>query len=130
MNIADIRGITSELQNNGFDWTHAFYIGTISLSLLGDVLIPILFFRFERRENAVRQMHADNKAEREEETKSFHKRMDHLDECIDAVKDKVAASAATKADLLDMRTALLTEFAELAKRVYRLEDNSFRRKWF
>ena len=127
MNIGALRDVTAEMPS--FDWTHAFYAITITLSLLGDVLIPVLFFRFERMESARRQMHTDNMREREKSFGEVHRRMDHLDECIDAVKDRVSSSAATKQDVLDIRTALLTEFAELAKRVYRLEDNSFRKKW-
>ena len=129
------RELTAELPV--VDWTHVFYMFSISLGLIGDVLIPVLFFRFERLEQRRREGLERQRAERQQEFGSVHKRMDHLDECFDMMRQRVLGEVASRKDfdalraeiettLNRMRAAISGETSELGKRIYRLEDKAFR----
>ena len=140
LTISEIRTVATEAVAGNLDWTHLFYVGTIVLSLVGDVMIPVLFFRFERNENSRRLMHAENKAEAEKGFNLVQRRLDHFDECLDSVRDRVLSAAATKQDvselkehleaiMLSSRNTTANEIAELSKRIYRLEDRGFKKGW-
>ena len=119
------------------DWTHFFYFASIGLSLLGDVLIPVLFFRFERMESKRREALKEQREERSREFSAVHKRMDHLDSCFDTMRERILGEVASKADFnilraeveethTRMRAAISAEIGALGQRVFRLEDKSFR----
>lgn len=138
MDAIHLAAVKDVMDTGIIDWTHLFYVGSITLTLVGDVLIPILFFRFERGERQRQEMHRENQNQRREDFTRVHERMDHLDRCFDSMRDKVLSGTASRAEFAEFRVdteKTLTRMSEsmtasasaLAQRIYRLEDRLFER---
>jgi hypothetical protein len=123
--ISEVRTVAAEVGD--MDWSHAFYAGSMLLALIGDILIPVMFFRFERHETARREMHSENS-----------RRLEHLDDCIDSMRTKVLEEMVSRSDLMilkedidnsmqSMRLTISNETVGLSQRIYRLEDTQMRK---
>jgi uncharacterized membrane-anchored protein YhcB (DUF1043 family) len=102
------------------------WVGVVTALVTG-VGIPLLVM-----------MQSFGKTARHEQFQAVHKRLDHLDSCIDDVRGIVYSKGVTREDLVSfkadtteilnrMRLAISGETARLDSRIMRLEDPHFRK---
>jgi hypothetical protein len=95
---------------------------TIGIAVVTGIGIPLMTFWMARQDS-----------DRREKFKEMHSRLDHLDVCLDGVRETIYSKGVNREELIHfkadmteainrMRAAISAETTALGQRIYRLED--------